>query len=112
MVAASRDQQSGIGAAVPVLQFDHVDAVGCFTRHVPGQERYPVLKTEWCEAVTLSSWLDDNHADRFAVGRLADRFEALTRDLTENGVAHGDLQHGNLLVASDDSARVCPSPPP
>ncbi|WP_251075828.1 hypothetical protein [Streptomyces sp. ISL-12] len=71
-----------------------------------GQERYPVLKMEWCEAVTLSSWLDDNHADRFAVGRLADRFEALTRDLTEHQIAHGDLQHGNLLVASDDTLRL------
>lgn len=71
-----------------------------------GRERYPVLKMEWCEAVTLSSWLDDNHADRFAVNRLADRFEALTRDLAENQIAHGDLQHGNLLVASDDTLRL------
>ncbi|MFJ7101281.1 protein kinase family protein [Streptomyces albogriseolus] len=71
-----------------------------------GKERYPVLKMEWCEAVTLSSWLDDNHADRFAVGRLADRFEALTRDLAANQIAHGDLQHGNLLVASDDTLRL------
>ncbi|MFF8673050.1 hypothetical protein [Streptomyces sp. NPDC015242] len=71
-----------------------------------GKERYPVLKMEWCEAVTLSSWLDDNHADRFAVGRLADRFEALTRDLAEHQIAHGDLQHGNLLVASDDTLRL------
>lgn len=70
------------------------------------EERYPVLKMEWCEAVTLSSWLDNHHADRFAVGRLADRFEALTRDLTEHQIAHGDLQHGNLLVASDDTLRL------
>lgn len=71
-----------------------------------GKERYPVLKMEWCEAVTLSSWLDDHHTDRFAVGRLADRFAALTRDLAENRIAHGDLQHGNLLVASDDTLRL------
>lgn len=71
-----------------------------------GQERYPVLKMEWCEAVTLSSWLDDNHTDRFAVDRLADRFEALTRDLAAHQIAHGDLQHGNLLVAGDDTLRL------
>ncbi|WP_327258646.1 hypothetical protein [Streptomyces sp. NBC_01240] len=71
-----------------------------------GQERYPVLKMEWIEAVTLSSWLDDNHADRFAVDRLADRFAALTCDLSQHEIAHGDLQHGNLLVASDDTLRL------
>ncbi|MEU3217062.1 hypothetical protein [Streptomyces sp. NPDC006971] len=71
-----------------------------------GRGRYPVLKMEWAEAVTLSSWLDDNHADRFAVDRLADRFEALTRDLAAHEIAHGDLQHGNLLVASDGTLRL------
>ncbi|MFF5885798.1 hypothetical protein [Streptomyces sp. NPDC012589] len=71
-----------------------------------GRERYPVLKMEWTEAVTLSSWLDDNHTHRFAVDHLADRFEALTRDLAAHGIAHGDLQHGNLLVASDDTLRL------
>ncbi|MFI2762789.1 hypothetical protein ACH5A3_28590 [Streptomyces echinatus] len=71
-----------------------------------GRHRYPVLKMEWVEAVTLSSWLDDNHAHRFAVDRLADRFEALTHDLATHEIAHGDLQHGNLLVASDDTLRL------
>ncbi|MFD6782081.1 protein kinase family protein [Streptomyces diastaticus] len=71
-----------------------------------GRERYPVLKMEWAEAVTLSSWLDDNHTDRTAVDRLADRFEELTRDLASHQIAHGDLQHGNLLVASDDTLRL------
>ncbi|MFD4132155.1 hypothetical protein [Streptomyces goshikiensis] len=71
-----------------------------------GKDLYPVLKMEWIEAVTLSSWLDDNHADPFAVDRLADRFEALTRDLSAHEIAHGDLQHGNLLVASDDTFRL------
>ncbi|MGW7026961.1 hypothetical protein ACWGFX_07195 [Streptomyces xanthophaeus] len=71
-----------------------------------GQERYAVLKMEWIEAVTLSSWLDGNHADRFAVNRLADRFEALMHDLSAHQIAHGDLQHGNLLVANDDTLRL------
>ncbi|MFB1043934.1 hypothetical protein [Streptomyces chrestomyceticus] len=71
-----------------------------------GTDRYPVLKMEWTEAVTLSAWLDTHHADRSAVSGLADRFAALTRDLTAHGIAHGDLQHGNLLVASDGTFRL------
>ncbi|MFC8965091.1 hypothetical protein [Streptomyces sp. NPDC057094] len=71
-----------------------------------GRGRYPCLKMEWTEAVTLSSWLENNHSHPFAVDRLADRFEALTRDLAAHEIAHGDLQHGNLLVASDDTLRL------
>ncbi|MFH8344010.1 hypothetical protein [Streptomyces sp. NPDC018045] len=71
-----------------------------------GNDLYPVLKMDWTEAVTLSSWLDAHHTDRHAVGRLADRFEALTRDLSAHEIAHGDLQHGNLLVAGDDTFRL------
>lgn len=83
------------------LGFEYLpDAIGV------GRDRYPVLKMEWAEAVTLSSWLEDNHAHRFAVDRMADRFEALTRDLTSHEIAHGDLQHGNLLVAGDDTLRL------
>ncbi|MGI5336758.1 hypothetical protein ACQEVS_04835 [Streptomyces sp. CA-181903] len=83
------------------LGFEYLpDAIGV------GSQRYPVLKMEWTDAVTLSSWLDDHHSDRFAVDRLADRFEAVVRDLAEHEIAHGDLQHGNLLVASDDTFRL------
>ncbi|WP_078624330.1 hypothetical protein [Streptomyces monomycini] len=71
-----------------------------------GKDLYPVLKMDWIKAVTLSAWLDAHHSDRPAVGRLADRFEALTRDLSAHGIAHGDLQHGNLLVASDGTFRL------
>ncbi|MEU4203682.1 hypothetical protein AB0F64_27570 [Streptomyces sp. NPDC026294] len=71
-----------------------------------GNDLYPVLKMDWIDAVTLSAWLDAHHADRSAVSGLADRFEALTRDLSAHGIAHGDLQHGNLLVVSDGTFRL------
>ncbi|MGW2278109.1 hypothetical protein [Streptomyces sp. NPDC001770] len=73
---------------------------------IVGREYYPVLKMEWIEAVTLSSWLDDHFTDRYAVDRLAERFASLTRDLSDHEIAHGDFQHGNLLVAADDTFRL------
>ncbi|GAA1928280.1 hypothetical protein [Streptantibioticus ferralitis] len=71
-----------------------------------GAERYPVLKMEWVEAVTLSAWLDTHHHDSAAVARLADRFSELAADLVAHDIAHGDLQHGNLLVADDGTLRL------
>ncbi|THA24037.1 hypothetical protein E4198_04185 [Streptomyces sp. RKND-216] len=68
--------------------------------------RFPVLKMDWVEAVTLSSWLDSHHKNSTAVRNLAEHFALLTADLAAHDIAHGDLQHGNLLVASDGTFRL------
>ncbi|NUU24393.1 MAG: hypothetical protein HOV68_23255, partial [Streptomycetaceae bacterium] len=67
---------------------------------------YPVLKMGWVDGVNLSEWLEAHHRDAPAVHRLAGRFAALTGDLAGAGIAHGDLQHGNLLVAPDGTLRL------
>ncbi|MFE5579939.1 hypothetical protein [Kitasatospora sp. NPDC056531] len=69
-------------------------------------ERYPILKMQWVEGITLSAWLETHFADRSAVGALAARFADLVADLAAAGIAHGDLQHGNLLVAKDGTFRL------
>ncbi|MEU9299383.1 hypothetical protein [Streptomyces sp. NPDC048269] len=71
-----------------------------------GGDLFPVLKMDWIEAVTLSAWLDTHHGHSAAVDRLAGRFAELTADLAAHGIAHGDLQHGNLLVAGDGTFRL------
>ncbi|MEU9188079.1 hypothetical protein AB0D14_26775 [Streptomyces sp. NPDC048484] len=68
--------------------------------------RFPVLKMDWVEAVTLSNWLDHHYTDSAAVLALAERFAQLTTDLAAHDIAHGDLQHGNLLVAQDSTFRL------
>ncbi|MFH8610253.1 hypothetical protein ACH4D5_22510 [Streptomyces sp. NPDC018029] len=68
--------------------------------------RFPVLKMDWVEAVTLSNWLDHHFTDSVAVRNLAERFAQLTTDLAAHDIAHGDLQHGNLLVAQDGTFRL------
>ncbi|MBD0739408.1 hypothetical protein BGM09_08070 [Streptomyces sp. CBMA29] len=67
---------------------------------------YPLLKMEWAEGNSLIRWIEDHRADPAALGALANRFAALTADLAATGVAHGDLQHGNLLVARDGTFRL------
>jgi len=60
---------------------------------------YPILKMEWIEAPTLLKHLPTQLADCERLGRLADAFLNLTGELRNNKIAHGDLQHGNLLVS-------------
>ncbi|PRY42287.1 protein kinase domain-containing protein [Umezawaea tangerina] len=68
--------------------------------------RYPILKMDWVEATSLTRWLDEHVHDSAAVARLADRFAELVGELEWAGIAHGDLQHGNLLVVGDGSLRL------
>ena len=63
--------------------------------------RYPILRMDWVSGLTLTRWIDKNIDKPVALGRLAQRFDELINDLAASGIAHGDLQDGNLLVADD-----------
>lgn len=63
----------------------------------------PVVIMDWVDAVPLKQWLARHYSDPAALDRMADRFLQMVRDLHANGIAHGDLQHGNILVRPDHS---------
>ncbi|MFI8399770.1 hypothetical protein ACIGG5_06000 [Streptomyces sp. NPDC085463] len=67
---------------------------------------YPALKMAWVGGTNLITWIDRNIRNTAAVLGIAERFAALTADLEKIGIAHGDLQHGNLLVAADGTLRL------
>jgi hypothetical protein len=64
-------------------------------------KRYPIVKMDWVEGDTLGSFLEQNYSDRGRVARLRPQFANLERFLRSKGLAHGDLQNGNVLVKSD-----------
>lgn len=68
--------------------------------------RYPVLKMEWVEASTLISYIENNLRDAPALGRLARAFATMTSELAAFGIAHGDLQHGNLLITPSGELKL------
>ncbi|WP_263785241.1 hypothetical protein [Salinibacter grassmerensis] len=65
---------------------------------------YPLLKMEWTEGTTLNRFVDD-HLDRPGVlDRLVEAWARLMADLEGMDLAHGDLQHGNVLVETAGEA--------
>jgi hypothetical protein len=60
--------------------------------------RYPILVMEWLEGPTLDVYLDEvvNRSD--VLLHLADEWVRLLAMMRAAGVAHGDLQHGNIIV--------------
>lgn len=67
---------------------------------------YPMLKMDWVQGVGLANWIDQKLGEADALSDLARRFAALAADLDHTGIAHGDLQHGNLMVSADGSLKL------
>ena len=60
--------------------------------------RFPILVMEWVEGLTLDVYLDEAVNRREVLLHLADEWVRLMEALRGAGVAHGDLQHGNIIV--------------
>jgi methylphosphotriester-DNA--protein-cysteine methyltransferase len=63
-----------------------------------GNRRYPILVMEWLSAPTLDSYVGKVLDKPDVLQHLADEWVRLMAELRAAGVAHGDLQHGNILV--------------
>ena len=67
-------------------------------------DAYPLLKMEWTGGTTLNRFVED-HLDRPDVlDRLVEAWARLMADLEDMDLAHGDLQHGNVLVETAGEA--------
>jgi len=67
---------------------------------------YPIIKMPWVLGKTLSTYIDSHMGDRQRLAGLLRSFEAMVASLESLGVAHGDLQHGNILVRNGQLVLV------
>jgi formylglycine-generating enzyme required for sulfatase activity len=59
---------------------------------------YPVVKMRWVEGILLNDFVRDNVDKPHVLEALAQIWLRVAVRLREAGVAHGDLQHGNVLL--------------
>lgn len=62
---------------------------------------FPILKMEWVAGETLERYVSRHVHDKEVIERLIERFLNMCREADLAGIAHGDLQHGNILVLPD-----------
>ncbi len=67
---------------------------------------YPVLKMEWVRGLLLNSYIEKNISKPKAIVALADKWREMISALREAGIAHGDLQHGNILIVGGEIRLV------
>jgi hypothetical protein len=70
--------------------------------------RYPIQSMDWVKGDTLDVWVQQRVKERNTVRlrRLADQWVRLVEDLQSHRIAHGDLQHGNVIVDGDTPVLV------
>jgi hypothetical protein len=66
------------------------------------QATFPIVRMDWVEGDTLGIWLDKHFGDARALEKARTDFTAIARFLENKGIAHGDIQNGNVMVAGGD----------
>lgn len=64
---------------------------------------YPTTRMKWVEGQTIKDYICANAYNKPKLIKLADEFLVLIKDMHNRGFAHGDLQHGNIIVDNTGS---------
>lgn len=59
---------------------------------------YPVLRMNWVEGLPLNDYITRHRHEPEKLQWLCEQFLVMTEHLRRVGIAHGDLQHGNILI--------------
>lgn len=59
---------------------------------------YPVIKMKWMEGEPLNIYLSNNYMTKDKVQIILNDFSKMVEELERLGIAHGDLQQGNIIV--------------
>jgi serine/threonine protein kinase len=75
-----------------------------------GKGWFPTLTMAWVKGVSLGEWVrmtvEKKNPDVAAVKRMAELWVKLVQQLQDNKIAHGDLQHDNVMVVNDAPVLV------
>ncbi len=91
---------------VPCLvEFEYRDASVRAAGHA---EWFPLILMEWVQGETLDRWVGARcrEGNREALAAAAARWIDLVAQLEEAGVAHGDLQHANVMVTAGGELKL------
>ncbi|MDC1188614.1 AarF/UbiB family protein [Flavobacteriales bacterium] len=64
---------------------------------------YPIVIMDWVNGCTLKEYINNNISNSSKILALAESFKNMVAYFHKENIAHGDLQHGNILVKADGS---------
>jgi len=67
---------------------------------------YPIVKMEWVEGKKIDRYITDNLKNKQIIKSLFQEIQNLQQALRSRQIAHGDLQHGNILVTQSGEIKL------
>ena len=63
---------------------------------------YPIVRMDWASGEPLNRFVQNNLDNSEAIAEVARRWRGAVGSLRGLGIAHNDLQHGNIMVQADN----------
>ena len=63
------------------------------------ENRFPIVRMDWVEGDPLGVWLDKNYENPRVLQKARADFTSLASFLEREGIAHGDIQNGNVMLS-------------
>ena len=77
---------------------------------------YPTTRMKWINGKELNTFISDNKRNKECLKKLANDFLQMIQSLHKVNIAHGDLQHGNIIISDnggiflvDYDSMYCPA---
>ena len=98
-------RQKRTGKGSPFVPFEFFSK-GIF--NFSAQKFYPLIVMEWVEGEELYKWLtlQCGKKNNKNLQRAAERWLSLISYMKENDIAHGDLQHANIMFTDSDEMKL------
>jgi len=62
---------------------------------------HAIVIMDWIDGKTVKEYINDNISNASKLVKLANNFKDMIEYFHQNEIAHGDLQHGNILIKSN-----------
>ena len=88
-----------------LVDFEYRDAA---IRSAGDGKWYPLIVMDWVQGETLYQWLRARalEGNREAITQLSDRWLEAVQELADGQLAHGDLQHANIMVTPSGEIKL------
>jgi hypothetical protein len=67
---------------------------------------FPIVRMPWVDGQRLDSWVENHLHEPHRLDRVRNQIMPMATRLRAAGAAHGDLQHGNIMVDNADRLRL------
>lgn len=67
---------------------------------------FPTTRMDWVKGKTINQYIIENANNKELMLSLANKFLLMTESLHKHHIAHGDLQHGNIIITDSGEIKL------